>query len=155
MNIKRVLTTIFFVAIAVSANAQSQGFAAGANLFSPAGISAKYTLSENTAITGVVGFAFGEFVNNSFTLQANFIKNGEKDQFSLESGLLRSYFGAGLNLSFHEFGDAGVDLRVPLGLEYGIVDQPVEIYMDIAPTLAIQPNVAFYFSSSMGVRYFF
>lgn len=154
MNYKRVLTTIFFVALAVSVNAQSQGFAVGANLFSPAGVSAKYTLSESTAITGVVGFSLNDF-NNSFTLQANFIKNGEKDQFSLESGLLRSYFGAGLNLTFQEWGDTGVGLRVPLGVEYAIEQQPLEIYMDIAPTLDIQPNTAFYFSSSMGVRYFF
>src|SRR5690554_1313796 len=154
MNIKRVLTTIFFVAIAVSANAQSQGFAVGANLFSPAGVSAKYTLSESSAITGVVGFSLNDF-NNSFTLQANYIMNGDRDQFSLESGLLRSYYGAGLNLSFQEWGDTGVGIRIPLGVEYGIVDQPLEIYMDLAPTINIQPNTSFFFSSSMGVRYFF
>lgn len=155
MNFKRVLATIFFVALAVSVNAQSQGFAVGAHFFSPTGVSAKYTLTESTAITGVVGFLLSDYFSNSFTLQANFIKNGERDQFSLESGLLRSYFGAGLNLIFEEGSDPGFGLRVPLGVEYGIADQPLEIYMDIAPTLDIKPNTSFYLSSSMGIRYFF
>ncbi len=154
MTIKKILIAGLFTLITFSVQAQNKGFALGAQLFSPTGVSAKYTLSESSSITGMTTFNLNEF-NDSFTLQANFVLNGARDQFSLESGLLRSYYGLGLNLVFQEFGDTNIGIRVPIGIEYALEDQPLEIYMDVAPTLNAQPNTAFYFGSSMGVRYFF
>ena len=154
MTIKKILIAVFFTLLSISAQAQNKGFALGAQLFSPTGVSAKYAISESSSITGLATFGLNEF-NDSFTLQGNFILNGAKDQFNLESGLLRSYYGLGLNLVFQEFGDATIGLRVPIGIEYALEDQPLEIYMDVAPTLNAQPSTAFFFSSSMGVRYFF
>ncbi len=154
MTLKKILIAGLFTLLTVSVQAQNKGFALGAQLFSPTGISAKYAISESSAITGLATFNLNEF-NDYFTIQANFVLNGAKDQFNLESGLLRSYYGLGLNLVFREFGDATIGLRVPIGIEYALEDQPLEIYMDVAPTLNAQPSTAFYFGSSMGVRYFF
>lgn len=154
MNYKKILFTVLFMAAAVSLKAQEQGFALGANLFSPTGANIKVTFNESVAFTGVVSFNLNDY-NNQLGLQANIIKNGDKNQFNLESGLLRSYFGGGVNLHFPEFGKSSFGLRVPVGIEYLLEGQPLEIYMDIAPSLDLSPNTGFYFGSSMGVRYYF
>tara|TARA_R110002096_G_scaffold170840_1_gene343459 strand:+ start:3079 stop:3543 length:465 start_codon:yes stop_codon:yes gene_type:complete len=154
MIIKKIFIAGLFTLLTVSVQAQNKGFALGAQLFSPTGISAKYAISESSSITGATSFRLNDF-NNYITLQGNFILNGSKDQFNIESGLLRSYYGIGLNLIFQERGDASIGFRIPIGVEYALENQPLEIYMDVAPTLSIKPNTMFYFDSSMGVRYFF
>lgn len=154
MKFKTILTFITLALVTSSANAQNEGFALGAQLFSPTGISAKAVISESAAITGVFGFNINEF-NNSVSIQTNLILNGDKDTFNVESGLLRSYYGIGVTFMFSENSDTGIGFRIPLGVEYGLQDQPLEIYMDIAPTINIEPSSAFFLSSSMGVRYFF
>ena len=60
-----------------------------------------------------------------------------------------------LALRFSENFDNGIGIRLPLGIEYALQDQPLELYMDMAPTINIEPSSAFFLSSSMGVRYFF
>ncbi len=154
MKFKTILTFFTLIIATSSVKAQNEGFALGAQLFSPTGITAKATISESAAITGVLGFNFNEF-NNNVSLQANLILNPKKDTFDIESGLLRPYYGIGVNLIIPEFGDTGIGIRLPLGIEYALQDQPLELYMDMAPTINIEPNSAFFLSSSMGVRYFF
>ena len=154
MNFRTLLLFPVLLALcATSAKSQTEGFALGAQLFSPTGITAKATLSKNAAITGLIGFNINEF-NNTISLQTNLILNGNKDSFNIESGFLRSYYGIGVNFIFQENSDAGIGFRVPLGIQYELQDQPLEIYMDIAPTINIEPNSAFFLSSSMGFRYF-
>lgn len=154
MKFKTVLTFLTLALATSSINAQNEGFAIGAQLFSPTGISAKATISDKAAITGALGFNFNEF-NNNVSLQSNLILNGNSDSFDIESGVLRPYYGVGVNLIFSENFDNGIGIRLPLGIEYALQDQPLELYMDMAPTINIEPSSAFFLSSSMGVRYFF
>tara|TARA_R110000868_G_scaffold198621_2_gene445214 strand:+ start:287 stop:751 length:465 start_codon:yes stop_codon:yes gene_type:complete len=154
MKFKTILTFITLIIATSSVKAQNEGFAVGAQLFSPAGISVKATISESAAITGAVGFSINEF-NNSVSVQTNLILNGDEDTFNVESGLLRFYYGIGLNFLISENTDNGIGIRLPLGIEYTLQEQPLEIYMDIAPTINIEPSSAFFLSSSLGVRYFF
>lgn len=154
MKIKTLLTLATLVIATSSLKAQNEGIAVGAQLFSPTGITAKATISETAAITGVLGFNFNEF-NNIINLQANLILNGNSDSFNVESGVLRPYYGVGVNFLFSENSDTGIGFRIPLGMEYSLQDQPVELYMDIAPTVNVETSSAFFLSSSMGLRYFF
>lgn len=132
--------------------AQNEGLGVGGQLANSAGITAKYTLSETSAITAFTAFNINEF-NNSFLLQVNLILNNDRN-YNPESGVLRPYYGLGVNMQFIEVGDAIFGLRIPLGLEYHIGNQPVEVYTDIAPTFDVTPNAAFYFSGSLGIRIF-
>lgn len=154
MKFKTILTFTTLLIATSSLKAQNEGFAIGAQLLSPTGISAKATLSEKASLTGVLGFNINEF-NTNVSLQTNLILNGNKDTFKIESGILRGYYGIGLNLVFNENTNTGIGIRIPVGIEYGLQDQPFEIYMDIAPTINIEPSSAFFLSSSMGFRYFF
>lgn len=154
MKIKSLLTLATLIIISSSVKAQNEGIAVGAQLFSPTGINVKATISEKAAITGLVGFNLNEF-NNNVSLQANLILSGNNDSFSIESGVMRPYYGLGVTLLLWENSNNGIGLRIPLGLEYALEEQPLEVYMDIAPTVNIEPNTAFFLSSSMGLRYFF
>ncbi len=154
MNLKTLLTVFTLLLSTSSLSAQNEGFAVGAQMFSPTGITAKATISETAAITGVVGFNFNEF-NNFIRLQTNLILNGNSDAFDIESGILRPYYGVGVNFTFSENSDTDIGFRIPLGMEYSFQDQPFEMYMDIAPTVNVERSSAFFLSSSMGFRYFF
>ncbi|XWN35863.1 MAG: DUF3996 domain-containing protein [Balneola sp.] len=154
MNLKTLLTVFTLLISTSSLSAQNEGFAVGAQMFSPTGITAKATISETAAITGVVGFNFNEF-NNFILLQTNLILNGNSDAFDIESGILRPYYGVGVNFTFSENSDTDIGFRIPLGMEYSFQDQPFEMYMDIAPTVNVERSSAFFLSSSMGFRYFF
>lgn len=154
MNLKTLLTVFTLLISTSSLSAQNEGFAVGAQMFSPTGITAKATISESAAVTGVVGFNFNEF-NNFIHLQTNLILNGNSDAFDIESGILRPYYGVGVNFTFLENLDTDIGFRIPLGMEYSFQDQPFEMYMDIAPTVNVERTSAFFLSSSMGFRYFF
>ena len=154
MKFKTVFTFFTLFIATSSLTAQNEGFAVGAQLFSPTGISAKATISDKAAISGVLAFNINEF-SNSVNLQTNLILNGKDDTFNIESGLLRPYYGVGVEIRFSENFDNGIGIRLPLGIEYALQDQPLELYMDMAPTINIGPSSAFFLSSSMGVRYFF
>lgn len=121
MKFKTILTFITLIIAASSVKAQNEGFAVGAQLFSQTGISVKATISKSAAITGAVGFNINEF-NNSFSVQTNLILNGDEDTFTVESGLLRFYYGIGLNFLISENTDNGIGIRLPLGIEYTLQD---------------------------------
>lgn len=147
-----ILAAIIILISSAELYAQNEGLGVGGQLVDPAGITAKFTLSETSAITAFTAFNINEF-SNSLLLQANLILNGNTN-YNPESGILRPYYGLGVNTQLREVGDAIVGLRIPLGLEYHIENQPVEVYTDIAPTLDVTPNTAFYFSGSLGIRIF-
>ena len=156
MNKSRVLI-IIIAAIGLQISplmAQESKLALGGQLVGPTGISAKFQLGSTSAITAVTSFNLSEGGNSFFT-QFNYILNGKTDNMNIESGTLNSYFGLGLNARFQEIGGTIYGLRIPLGIEYQLEDQPLEIYMDMAPTLDVDPVTSFYLSSSLGARFYF
>ncbi len=154
MKFKNIIAVVFIMAFAVNVNAQSNQFSLGANILTSTGLSAKYGLTNNTALTGMLGFSL--YSNSGAVyLQGNYNKYGSIDAFDVESGLLRYYYGGGVNVTMGNNGNAGIGGRIPLGLEYILEGAPLEIYMDLAPTLDVLPNTHFYLGGSLGLRYIF
>ena len=152
------LAILSFIMVSTSSLfAQDKGkFAVGGQLISPVGVTAKYALSESSSLTGVLGF-FASDSYKSLSFEANYIMYFGSENYNVGSGELNPYWGGGITLGFDDVdgNDATFGLRVPFGIEYGIEDAPIEIYMDIGPTVGISPDVDFGFDSSLGFRFFF
>lgn len=154
MKLKKILATLFFMAFTIGVSAQSNQFSLGANILTSAGLSAKYGLTNNTALTGVLGFSLNQS-NSHASLQGNYIIYGSGEALNVEQGLLRFYYGPGFNLFLIKHGETGIGGRLPLGLEYDFGDLPLEVYVDLAPTLDVYPSTSFYLGGSLGLRYIF
>ncbi len=152
--LKVTLLLIVYLGTFNSLHAQENRYAIGAQLLGPSGVTGKLELNSTTSVTGLATFRIQDG-NSSFFLQANLIFSAARDDMEIESGRLTPYYGVGLEADFNELYSNFYSIRGPLGLEYEFESNPLGVYLDIAPTLDVEPNVALYIGSSLGVRYYF
>ena len=55
---------------------------------------------------------------------------------------------------FDGSGSVGLGLRVPLGIQYRLVQSPIEFSAEIVPGLSLAPSTSFLFQGGIGVTYF-
>ncbi|WP_234571488.1 hypothetical protein [Rhodohalobacter sp. 614A] len=148
-----VLTFIVICSISVvdSAQAQDRKFGIGGIIGDPSGVTAKGWLSESTAIAGAFSVNLGEDYS-WFLLQADFLKQNTLAVW--EEALLQSHFGGGLRVVSGDYSDY-VALRAPIGIDVNAIDAPVEVFMEVVPTIDVDPEIFFYFTGAMGFRYYF
>lgn len=137
-----------------NAMAQESKFGAGAQLLNPTGLTAKYNINEYISVTALTSFRISEF-NNSLIMQANLLFKERELTRNVESGDLYPYYGGGIQFAFNEVGSDPVSIRVPVGIEYILEENPIGFYMDIAPTIDLSPGIAIYLGSSLGARFYF
>ncbi|NBC65160.1 MAG: hypothetical protein GVY07_05775 [Bacteroidetes bacterium] len=142
---------IFSLILLKSAQAQNRTFGIGGIIGDPDGISVKAWLSESTAIAGAISVDLGE--NYSWlSVHADFLK--QNTVVTWEEALLQTHFGGGVRIVSGEFQDF-IALRGPIGIDVNAIDAPVEVFMEVVPTIDVDPEFYFYFSGAMGFRYFF
>ena len=130
--------------------AQDSGIGLGLIIGEPTGLSAKLWTSERTAVDAAVAWSF--YAPPRFHIHSNFLIHNY-DLFSVASGELPLYFGAGAYMAFSS--DFGLGLRAPVGIAYHFEAVPVELFAEIAPGLALLPGINFYFGGGTGARYYF
>jgi len=130
--------------------AQDTGVGLGVIIGEPTGLSAKFWTSERTAVDAAVAWSF--YAPPRFHIQSNFLMHNY-DLFSVGSGELPLYYGAGAFIAFSS--DLGLGLRAPVGVAYHFEDVPVEIFGEIAPGISFLPETKFYFGGGTGARYYF
>ena len=129
---------------------QNKKIGAGVILGEPTGVSLKYWLTETTALDA--GFAWSFVDENAFQVQADYLIHN----FSLikvSEGKLPFYFGIGGRLKFSH--DVILGVRVPLGLAYIFAHQPIDVFVEIVPTLDLLPQTDFTIGAAIGGRYYF
>lgn len=158
--------TILLISFSTCIWAQSSGFGAGLILGEPTGISLKGWLSKDRAIDGAVAWSFWH--SPSFRVHADYLFHN-MDLIKLSKGKLPLYFGPGVRLltwtggEYREHGrwvryeGSRVDLgvRFPVGLDYLPVRAPVDVFLEVVPTLDLLPSTSFDFDAAIGVRYWF
>lgn len=130
--------------------AQNEGLGLGLTFGEPTGLSAKMWTSERTAIDAAVAWSFSGV--GWLHVQADFLMHNY-DLIDVSEGALPVYYGAGAYVAFSS--DLGLGARVPLGLAYHFEGAPVEIFAEIAPGLALLPDIGFYIGGGIGARYYF
>ncbi len=132
-----------------------RSFGIGAQVTSPAGVSMKGWISDNAAIASVVSFQLSE--NNSlFYIHADYLLHKHYDTPDWDIGALSYYYGVGGRYIWREVGfdDSFFAVRLPGGFNFNFVDIPVDIYIELAPTLEVSPDFSFGFNGGIGFRYF-
>lgn len=151
---KIVITTVLIICSLTfleHAQAQDRTFGIGGIIGDPDGISMKAWFSESTALAGAVSMNLGD--DGSWLLvQADFLK--QNTIVTWEEALLQTHFGGGLQIVSGDYVD-NIALRAPIGIDVNAIDAPMEIFMEVVPTIDVDPEVYFYFSGAMGFRYYF
>jgi hypothetical protein len=136
--------------------AQDSGFGIGAMLNDPTGISMKGWVNEDFAIDGAVSFEVGRNFSQ-FYLHADAIQHTESgdEDFDLENGELRLYYGAGMRLIWIDtVDDLFLGIRGPVGINYTSDDAPIDAFFELVPTIDFSPRFRFSFAGALGLRIF-
>ena len=75
------------------------------------------------------------------------------DIFEPDVGKLALYYGLGGRLKLTDKSKLGA--RVPIGLNYIIKNNPLDLFIEIVPMLDLIPATTFNVNAAIGIRYFF
>lgn len=129
----------------------------GIILGEPTGFSAKWNLSDATAIDLALSYSFDEYFLSHGDFLLHYSLTAETKKFI--PGEMRAYFGAGGGFGFSskDRGDKALAFgRIPLGLEWHPVNpSALGVFMEIAPGLGFVPETQFLIYGGLGVRYYF
>jgi len=143
------------------AHAQTDGFGAGAvvgvsndgNSRNPVGLSMKGWLSDRHAIAGLTSFVIGEQDDSYWILQGDYLFHNF-NELDVEEGWFALRIGAGGQLTVLEDRDNQFALRGPVGVTYAFEDLPVDVFVEVAPTVSITDPSAFRFDGAFGFRFY-
>ncbi len=147
----------------LTASAQNEGVGVGASLGvtndvggpNPVGLSLKAWISDRQAVGGHTSFFIGdEFERSYWILQADYLFHNF-NQLSVGEGLLALYVGPGLQVTVIEDTDNDVAIRGPVGVNYLFGASPIDVFVEVAPTLKVTDPSALRFDGAIGFRYFF
>jgi hypothetical protein len=145
---KLVLLLILLIAVLSPAAAAKGDISAGLSLGQPSGITGTYLLDDQLSVDGLVAFRFG---SNSVYLRA--VASYEITEFAIENAKFYPYAGAGAGLDIGN--TIGLDVVVPVGVSYYFDDPPIEVFLEVTPSLDLMDlgGAPFYLGGSIGARY--
>lgn len=149
------------------APAQTQGVGVGASLGvtngspafdrNPVGFNLKTWTSDRQAFSGMTSF----FISGTNTASPSYwILQGDYlfhnfNRVNVSEGFLALYIGAGGQLTIFEDADNQFALRSPLGVTYLLGELPIDVFVEVAPTLRMTDPTALRFDGAIGFRYYF
>lgn len=154
---------VLFLIVVPSAQAQTDGFGLGAAIGvtndasfpNPVGVSAKGWLSDRQAVAGATSFFIGsEFQQSYWILQTEYLFHNF-NRLQVDEGFMALYVGGGGQFTVLEDADNQFALRVPVGADYMLGSAPVDIFVEVAPTLTVTNPTSLRFDGTIGFRYFF
>jgi hypothetical protein len=161
------LPLLFALLLPPQAAAQTQGVGVGASLGvtngspafdrNPVGISLKGWLSDRQALTGMTSFFISGTNSASpsyWILQSDYLFH-DFNKLDVGEGLLALYVGAGGQYTVFEDSDNQFALRSPLGVTYLLGSAPIDVFVEVAPTLRVTDPTALRFDGGIGFRYYF
>ncbi len=148
MITKRLSTAMKVLVILFTLYVPSRALELGVIAGVPTGLSAKYWLTDWTAVGAAAAWSFTDreyiYVNADYLLHAN-------DWIDVESGELPLYSGIGALARIGEE-QTGVGVRVPFGASYLLGETPLDIFIEIAPVIELIPATDFTVNGGIGIR---
>lgn len=150
----------------ITASAQDRGFGLGVIVGEPTGISVKGWISDERAVDGALAWSL--FGHSWFSAHTDYLFHNMR-LININQGKLPLYYGPGLRLRswtggrywehgrWHSYngGRAALGVRFPVGLAYLPDKAPVDIFLELVPTLDLVPSSSFDITGAIGVRYWF
>lgn len=147
--------------------AQTQGVGLGASLGvtngpsafdrNPVGFNVKAWLSDRQAVTGMTSFFIGgtdEAAPSYWILQGDYLFHNF-NKLNVGEGYLALYIGAGGQAAIFEDTNNQFALRAPLGVTYLLGSSPIDLFVEVAPTVRVTDPASLRFDGAIGFRYYF
>ncbi len=151
MKVKKIALIAFLgILLTGTLKAQESGFGIGAIFGSPTGVSLKLWTGETTAFDASLAWSF--YDDGYFAVNVNYLWH-KFGLIKVDSGKLPLYFGVGAKMGISDNFHLGV--RIPVGLDYMFSEIPLDVFVELAPSLMLIPATTFQFDGGIGVRYFF
>ncbi len=163
----RTLLSPLLLALAFGATAQDKGFGLGIIVGEPTGISMKGWIGGNKAIDGAIAWSLWH--GSAFHIHGDLLFH-KPELIKVGKGRLPLYYGPGLRMRFwnegrywrkgrwyYEDRSSRMDLaiRFPVGLAYWFDGAPVDVFLEVVPTLDLTPSTWFEMDAAIGGRYWF
>lgn len=142
----------------------SRPFGLGLQLGTFSGLTGKLylTSSRRTAIDFSLGTGYGDVVWNNFHAHVTYswhfspLTSGRGVTIPWRVGI-GGFVNSGDYWVFDGFQGRGVIVgaRVPIGLDFDLEEAPVQLYVEIAPNVALFPGVAAGLGAGLGGRFYF
>ena len=149
------------------ASAQNQGVGVGTSLGvtngapavdrNPIGLNLKAWTSDRQAVSGMTSFFISGTAPGAqsyWILQGDYLFH-DFNQLDVGEGLLALYVGAGGQYTVFEDTKNQFTLRGPLGVNYLLGSAPIDVFVEVAPTIRVTDPSALRFDGAIGFRYFF
>lgn len=158
-----------FIGVLTPVHAQTEGVGIGASIGvtngnslvfdkNPVGVNGKLWLSDRQAFAGMTSFFIGDGSQGGgqsyWVLQGDYLFHNF-NELEVGEGLLALYIGPGAQLSVFENSDNQFDVRGPTGITYLLGSAPVDVFVEVAPTLSLTDPVTLRFDGAIGFRYYF
>jgi hypothetical protein len=132
----------------------------GVILGEPTGLSAKYWMTQTTALDFGAAWSFER--DGNFHLHCDYLIHNF-EIFKVDEGSLPLYFGIGGRVRFEDEDSRNLDdehgtrvgLRLVLGLEYLVAAYPMSVFFEIAPIVDVAPKTEGSMNGGLGIRYVF
>ena len=155
---KKILTVLLASLLSISAQASESwsGLGIGIIAGSPTGVTFKNWTSETTAID--LSAEWTTSSNDQFHIHADhLIHDFNMIKADGIAGSLALYYGYGgvIKLNEGKKKDTVLGIRVPVGLSLLLNKQPVELFIEVAPTLEVVPDTKLNVNAAIGGRFYF
>ena len=133
-----------------SGSSAQKSFGIGFMFGEPNGISAINWLGRDNALHFGLGFRTGHegYIRGHFDYTWNF------DLLPIRSGRMPFYVGLGLKTRIP--GEVNVAARIPLGIDYIFARAPIDVFLEIVPTIGIIPGTDWSsVDAALGARFYF
>jgi hypothetical protein len=160
---------LFFVLIilvlGINAHAQGGPLGAGIILGNPSAVTAKYFMDDQAAIDGGLSFDLDDYV----LLYGDYLYHYPELFAKTEIvNILVPYFGVGgvfvittdnrrddKGYLGNDSGSFGLAVRIPIGVEWKPKKPTIGVFAELAPGLAIIPDMDGFVQGGVGIRYYF
>jgi hypothetical protein len=148
---RRLLLLIALLALLGTAGTWAIGnFGLGIIMGQPTGLAAKQWMGVNTSLDAAVAWSFLHQGALYFHTDLQFHTFGSQP---LGGGRLGVYVGVGGRVLVSDTVNLG--FRVPLGVLYLFAGVPLDLFVELSPTLELFPATAMSGGAAMGLRYYF
>ena len=133
-----------------AAHADGGPFGLGLVLGQPTGLTGAYRLGERYTIDAALGL---DVLNNyhQFYVHADFLFV-LPDLIGASSVALKPYLGPGAYLTANSF---GLGVRLPIGLSLEFHRAPLQLFLEVIPSMHLVHGVSFGIGAALGFRYYF
>jgi hypothetical protein len=145
------LAAVVVLALSISSFAGVKGFGVGVELGQPTGLTLKDYISSDHAWD--LGIAWAFYNGSYITVHADYLLHNF-GIIRVKEGQCGLYFGIGAYVGIGN-NWVGLGARIPLGINYIFRGTPVEVFLELVPSMSLFPATGFGPSGALGIRYYF